>query len=290
MLPGLLGIGVTQINVLIGSAFASMSGKGAVTAYYLSDRLLEFLLGVYAVSISTAILPSLARRTADGKWENYYSLLGLGLRMVLFLAIPASVGLVLLRQPIISTLFQHGRFDSDSTQLTAIPLLFSSAGLCAFAALRVIVPSFYARHDTRTPVFAAGIAFMVNIVANVLLLRPLGVAGPAVAAVSAGWINCLYLYRALRANFPPGFEKGLGLSISRSLAATVPTGILLYWAAQKIFWIGSTPLERIIALSALVILAITAYFAAAWAFRCREFFEIAAFFRQSMLQNMSKKR
>lgn len=289
LLPGMLGLGVTQINALVGSAFASMAGEGAVTAYYLSDRLLEFLLGVYAIAISTAILPVLSRQAIEGNWKDYSSLFSLALRLVTFLAIPASVGLALLRIPIISTLFEHGRFDSTSSQLTATPLLFSAAGLTAIAALKIIVPAYYARQDTRTPVATAVVAMVVNFSVNLLLINPLGVAGPAVAAVSSGWVNCLILYLLLRKKLCSGHQKALIISLIRSIAATIPAAILLYWSADGIVWLGLAFWERCMALAGIIILTASCYLTAARLLQCPELHELAALLGLRSLRNRGER-
>jgi putative peptidoglycan lipid II flippase len=200
------------------------------------------------------------------------------------------MGLALLRYPIISTIFEHGRFDSSSSQLTAIPLLYASAGLCALAALKIIVPGFYARQDTRTPVAAAAIAMIVNLSANLLLIKPLGVAGPAVAAVCAAWVNCLMLYLFLRKMLLSGHEKALIVSVFRSTASAIPAAALLYWTAGGIAWIGLALWERILTLFMLIILTAASYLAASWVMRCPEFFELAALFRVGVLRHKGERK
>src|SRR5262249_25660486 len=152
MAPVIFGVGIVQVNVLVDTQFASYLAEGSVTAIHIADRVMELVLGVYAVAVSTAILPLLSRQAALRQMDELKSALNFSKRLILFITLPAKVGFILLRREIIEVLFQHGDFDAASTALTAWALPFFALGLSAFSMVKVIVPAFYALEDTRTPV------------------------------------------------------------------------------------------------------------------------------------------
>src|ERR1044071_3274733 len=152
--------------MLIDTQFASYLDEGSVTAIYYADRVMELVLGGYAVAVSTVILPLLSRQAALREMDELKTTLNFATRIILFITLPATVGLVLLRNEIIQVLFEHGDFNATSTGLTAWALPFFAIGLSAFSMVKIIVPAFYALQDTRTPVKIAFIAMLVNIVLN----------------------------------------------------------------------------------------------------------------------------
>ncbi len=160
MLPGFLGMGIAQINLLVDTIFANakIMPEGSLVSLYVADRVTELVLGGYAIAVATAILPMMAHQASAGDHEAMKKTFGFALRIVSFITIPAAVGLVILREPIVQVLFQHGRFVAESTRLTARALLYYSMGLPAFATVKLIVPAFYSTQDTRTPVFDPGYA------------------------------------------------------------------------------------------------------------------------------------
>src|SRR5262245_12746012 len=159
--PVVFGVGIVQVNVLVDTQFASYLEEGSVTAIYYADRVMELVLGGYAVAVSTVILPLLSRQAALREMEELKTTLNFATRLILFITLPATVGLVLLRREIIEVLFEHGDFNAHSTALTAWALPFFAVGLSAFAMVKIIVPAFYALHDTRTPVKIAFIAMFL---------------------------------------------------------------------------------------------------------------------------------
>ena len=197
IVPVIFGVGIVQINLLVDTQFASYLAEGSVTAIHIADRVMELVLGVYAVAISTVILPLLSRQAALRQMTELKTTLNFATRLILFITIPATVGLVLLRREIIEVLFQHGEFDAASTALTAWALPFFAIGLSAFAMVKVIVPAFYALQDTRTPVKIAFVAMFLNIGLNFLFIRPLQNGGPALATSLSALFNSGRLARDL---------------------------------------------------------------------------------------------
>jgi putative peptidoglycan lipid II flippase len=287
MAPVVVGVGVVQVNIVVDGQFASYMGNGPQMALYLSDRVMELVLGGYAIAIATVVLPMLSRNAASGQLEQMRSTMNFAARTILFVTVPSTIGLVLLRVPIIEVLFEHGEFDAASTALTAWPLLFFALGLSAFSMVKIIVPAFYAIEDTRTPVTVAIGAMLLNILFNFAFFRPLQVGGPALATSLAGLFNAVTLLIIFNRR-----EGSLGVraildSLTRFLVASVPLGaVALTLINQPGFYVGQPLGQRILALTATIVAAAAAYFAACYLLRCRELGE----FRETFLKRRSASR
>ncbi len=191
--PGVLGAGVTQLNLLISAAVASLLPSGSVSYLYYADRLNELPLGVVGIAVGTAILPPLSRQARLGDLAGAAATQNRGIELALLLSLPAAIGLALLAEPIFSALFQHGAFGPAETAASAAALAAYAAGLPGFVLVRVLVPSFFARADMATPVKLALVVMAVNLVLTFLLMQPLAHVGVALATVAAGWLNALAL-------------------------------------------------------------------------------------------------
>ncbi|MEW6376625.1 MAG: murein biosynthesis integral membrane protein MurJ, partial [Thermodesulfobacteriota bacterium] len=173
MVPGLIGTAVYQLNVFIDTIFASFLPSGSVSYLFFADRLMEFPLGIFAIAIGMAALPSLSGLVAQGKLEEMKETLFFTFRLVSFISIPAMVGLIALKTPIVSLLFQRGLFDYSATEMTAKALLFYSVGLWAIAGSRTVVPAFYSLQDTWAPLKIALICLGANVIFNAIFIYPL---------------------------------------------------------------------------------------------------------------------
>jgi putative peptidoglycan lipid II flippase len=202
-LPVLLGGATYQINVLLGTLLASYLAVGSVSYLFYADRLVQFPLGIFAISAVTVMMPGLSRQAAEKRLDDMKQTLSQSLRMVWFVTVPAMVGLIVLREPIVALLFERGAFDSNSTRLTAEALLWYSSGLWAYAALRILLAVFYARQDAYRPLKAAVISMLVNLGAGVLLMRVMGHGGIALAAALSAMVNVMLLGVMLRWQIGP---------------------------------------------------------------------------------------
>ena len=211
MLPTVFGSAVYQINVLVSTMFASLLPSGSVSYLWYAERLFEFPLGVFAVALSTAALPSFAA-LAKRDMAEFRDTVIFALRMVNVIALPAAIGLVLIADPITSVLFQRGQFGPAEAQQTAVAVRFFALGLWSVACVRVVVPAFYALEDTRTPVLTAALAFLANLAFVILFIGPLPV--PPDSAIGAA------LAHATRAVGILELRHG-GLALATSLSATV---------------------------------------------------------------------
>lgn len=198
MLPTIFGAAVYQINILVGTLLASLLPEGSVSYLYYADRLVQFPLGIFGQAAATAVLPSLSRQAASRDHAGMGETFGHAMRLVLFLTLPAMVGLIVLREPIVALLFQRGAFDPQTTRLTSDALLYYALGLWAFSAVRIVVSTFYAMQDTRTPVISATMAIAVNILLGMALMGPMGHCGLALATALSSMVNLTILVVELR--------------------------------------------------------------------------------------------
>ena len=288
MAPAFFGAGVFQVNFFVDTIFAASSRMptGSITSLYVADRVMELVLGVYAIAISTVILPTMSHQVAGGKHDEMKQTFGFALRIVSFITIPAAMGLILLRVPITQVLFQHGEFMAESTALTAHALLFYSLGLPAFAAIKLITPMYYSTQDTITPTKVGAYALGLHLTLNVVLLyafgRYLWNASPALASSLAAYFNFAALFLIFR-----GRHGALGTRVVLgSLAKTVACAMamaLTCFAALKYSHFAAV--EHLVARAALLfaMIAVSAgiYFGLAWVLRCEELPELFLLLRRA---------
>ena len=229
MIPGLIGTAVYQLNVFIDTIFASFLPSGSVSYLYFADRLMEFPLGIFAVAIGMASLPSLSGLASQGKVEELKETLSFTFRLVSFVSIPAMVGLIALKTPIINLCFQRGLFDYSATVMTAKALLFYSVGLWAIAGVRTIVPAFYSLQDTWTPLKIALICLGANVIFNSILIYPLKHAGLALATSLSSALNLILLFRKLSPKLGRLDVRKNIQSLFRILLCSLPMGFVAYF-------------------------------------------------------------
>jgi putative peptidoglycan lipid II flippase len=235
MVPSLLGLSVTQINITVSTILASFFAGGPTYLFY-GMRLIQFPLGIFGVALATAILPTLSAQATRGALDELRTTLGFGLRMILFIILPAMFGLILLRQPIIHLFFEHGTFTAHDTAETAAAVLCYSVGLWAFGSVRIIVSAFYSLQDTRTPAITAAIAVAANLIFSLLLMSSLGASGLALATALAAMLNGGILVVVLHRRLG-GVEWGsVGRSGLRVLVASVPLVVVCAWVASSQVW------------------------------------------------------
>lgn len=231
--PVLLGGAVYQINVLVGTLLGSFLKEGSVTYLYFADRLVQFPMGIFAIAAATAVLPSLSRQAALNDVEALKDTFGRAVRLTLFLIIPSMVGLIVLRTPIITLLFERGEFSWQATQLTASALLYYAIGLWAFATVRIVAATFFALKDTRTPMIMATVSILANIFLGIVLMRPLAHCGLALAASLASSLNLGLLLYALHAKIGSLAWRGILNSAGKTMVSAAMMGAVV-WAAARV--------------------------------------------------------
>lgn len=253
MLPGVFGAGVTQINLLVSTAIASLLPSGAVSYLYYADRLNQLPLGVVGIAVGTAILPSLSRQVRLGNEAAAQHTQNRGIELALLLTLPAAVALAVMAEPILAVLFQRGAFDAAATRATAPALAAYACGLPAFVLVKVFAPAFFARHDTATPVRIAALSMIVNIGLTVALMVPLAHVGNALANAIAGWVNALGLAIMLHRRGHFAFDARARRAVPRIACAAIGMGLLLGLAERMLApALVAAPAIRLLALGALI--------------------------------------
>jgi putative peptidoglycan lipid II flippase len=260
MIPALFGVSVSQINLLIDTLMASFLVTGSVSWLYYSDRLMEFPVGVFGLALATVTLPQLSKSVAQNDMHNYNNTLDWALRWVFLVGIPAMLGLIVLAQPMLTTLFYNGNaFDAGDVAMTARSLIAYSIGLLGFVLIKVLASGFYSHQNTRTPVKIAVIAMTANIIFNLTLIGFLQHAGLALATSLAALLNASLLYRELRKqNFfhpLPGWQ----LLLFRIGMAGLLMAILLWWGSNLLQWFEITRLEQVFYLFGGIIVGMLVY-------------------------------
>ena len=271
MAPATLGVAAVQINVVINSSFASLISDGAISWLSYAFRLMQLPIGVFGVAVGTTSLTHLSRDAAAGDWDALRATLRRGLRMVLFLTIPSTVGLALLGEPIIRLIFEHGRFRPLATLETARALRGYAVGLAAYSAIKVMAPSFYALGRTRVPLAASVAAVGANIVWNVLTFRTLGHVGLALGTSLAALVNLGVLVVAFEMRVGGLFTREVLSALLRIVVASVAMGAAVWLLAPAL---AALPLPRLASFAVValvpVIVGAVVYFAAARLLRLPE--------------------
>lgn len=271
MAPGVAGLAVTQVNVFVGTLLASFLAQGSVSALTYAFRLVQFPIGVVGVAIATGALPVMAASIAREKVDEMKGALQSSLRLAFFLTLPAIVGLIVFRLPILHVLFERGAFTRPVTTLTAEILVGYTVGLTFYVGNRILAPAFYAMHDTRTPVLTGMVTVAVNIAASILLMRPLGATGLALATAVASGCNFLLLFACLRQRIGLLGGRRMLWAAARVALACVPMaawGILAQWrwdvlAAPRV-------MQGAAVLCGELLIAAAIFAASAAALRCEE--------------------
>lgn len=198
IIPVVFGASLYQINLLIGTILATLVADGAVSYLYYADRVTQLPLGVVGVAVGTALLPTLSRQLAANDDARAMNSQNRGMEFALFLTLPAAFALIAMPEPLISVLFERGAFDAKAVSQTAAALVAYATGLPAYVLIKVLVPGFFAREDTKTPVKIAAIAMILNIGLNLALMPFWGHVGIAYAASIAAWVNAVSLAWVLR--------------------------------------------------------------------------------------------
>ena len=253
--PSLIGMAVIQLNLVFDTLLASFLPAGSISFLYYGDRLYQFPLGVFAIAMQTAIFPTLSASFAKNDVREVDGAFNFASSLMFFIIIPSSVGLILLKGSLVKLIYMHGIFNAADAQKTAGVLLFFTAGLWASALLKTVVPVFYSMKDTKTPVNAAIISLIINIIFAVLLMRFMGVYGLALASSISLIFNYLFLLRKLH------LKKGIGLgadffkSFAKTLIASFIMGLIVEFLIVAFGRLNYGPLAVVLASLATGVIA-----------------------------------
>lgn len=259
MLPAIFSVSVTQINLLLDTLFASFLTVGSVSWLYYSDRLVEFPLGILGLALGTVILPSLAKNHAADDTTAFSNSLDWGLRLVFLVGMPATIGLLLLAEPMLSTLFQYNEFSVADVHYAGMSLRAYSIGLLGYILIKVLVPGFTSRQDMKTPVRYGFYAMMVSLGLNVALVFPLAHAGLALATSLGAFFNAALLLKKLRQDNVYQPVDGWWLFFSRVLLASTVMSAALFYLVDANWWTQWNSGERVINLLKWILIGIVIY-------------------------------
>jgi putative peptidoglycan lipid II flippase len=284
MAPMVLGLTVTQINTLADDIIAKcLSGSvekgeffawfgsqirypvwdGAVSKLYYSQRLYQFPLGVLGISLATAIFPVMSAEAARKDFDALRRTISRGLRGAVFIAVPATVGLILIARPLASAVFERGKFTSSDTQLTAWTLSFYALGLCGYFLQQIATRAFYSMQDSKMPALTAAAAVVVNIALNLTLIWFMGTAGLALSTAICSYLQVVILVFVLRARFGPSLTDGLLITALKTIIATAFMALAAWLALKATNSLPISPWFDALRLTATVPASVIAYWVAA---------------------------
>ncbi|HQD40175.1 MAG: murein biosynthesis integral membrane protein MurJ [Firmicutes bacterium] len=268
MVPSLLGLSVTQINLIINQSLASGLAAGSITALRYANRLMQLPLGIFAMGISTAIFPTLARQASRREMDDFRATFSLGLRSVFFITVPAGIGLWVLGEPIVRLLFQGAEFTAADTKATAFALGFYSLGLFAQSGIQVITRVYYSLNDTVTPVLTGLATVVLNVLLNLFFLSQTNLAhgGLALAFSISGIFNFFALVFFLRRKIGAMGGGKIAWSFMKTAIASLGMGLGVIWATgliQPKVNLSST-LGQLIEVGGGIAVGLLVYFVAAY--------------------------
>ncbi|WP_206812077.1 murein biosynthesis integral membrane protein MurJ [Paradesulfitobacterium ferrireducens] len=248
-LPIVISYTINQLQVIVSSNLASSLSQGSITAIQWSYRLYLLPVGIFALAVAVASFPTLSEEAALKNWQRFKEINSSAVRMIILLTVPVSVGMIVLRYPLLQVLFEHGAFTAADTAATAVPLLFFALGIFAQAVIQVLPRAFYALQDTWTPVLVGILSMAVNIGAMFLLLKPLVQGGVALATSISAFLNMFILFYLLRKRLGGIDGRRILSAWIRTAVASIVMGIVITgWSAFLTGLIGVSKLSALVVL------------------------------------------
>ena len=280
MAPGVVSAGAMQINLVIGTIIASQQ-EGAVSFLYYADRIYQLPLGLIGIAFGVVLLPDLARKLRAGSIDAAGESMNRGLEISLLLTLPATVALMVIPEPIIIVLYEHGALTREGSEAIAMALIAFAGGLPAFVLVKVLQTAFYAREDTRTPLVFALWSVAANVALSLLLFTVLRHVGIALATSLAAWLNTGLLALSLVRRGHHTLDRRLLHRLPRIAAAAALMGALIWGLDQGIgAWFDGPLALQVIALGVLVAAGFAAFFGFALLVGAARISELRAMFRR----------
>jgi putative peptidoglycan lipid II flippase len=281
--PAVIAASAVQVNVLINSGFAARLGDGPVSWLNIAFRLMQLPLGIFGVAIGTVTLPLVSRTAAVGDTVAFRSALAHAIRLVMLLTIPATIGLIVLAQPIISVIYEHGRFTAAATEQTAAALQFYAIGLAAYSAVKVLAPAFYALDKRYLPMMVSILSIIINFVLNWFFMFKMGLGhrGLALSTSLVALTNFSLLYIMMRRHAGRLETGQLFKTLGKILiAAAVLAGIC--WLALQFFFAETvlSPWKKIVDLTITIFAGIAIFFGVAYLLRVPELRDVVDLVRR----------
>src|SRR5467141_3366838 len=284
--PAVIAASAVQVNVLINSGFAASLGNGPVSWLNIAFRLVQLPIGIFGVAIGTVTLPLVSKSAAVGNMDEFRAILARGIRLAFLLTIPSAIGLAMFASPIISVIYQHGRFNEQMTRETAGALEFYAVGLVSYAVLKVLTPAFYAIGKRNTPMIISFVAIGANLFLNWLFTFRLGWGhrGLAFSTSLVATINFLLLYALMRSHVRRLETRQLLIGLGKMCLAGALLAVVC-WAANHWWldaWASLRFFQKLAALFVTIALSAAAFFGAAFALRVSEVQDIIDVFRSKV--------
>ena len=268
--PVIFGSSVAQINILLDTIIASFLAVGSLSWLYYSERLMQFPLGILGVALATVILPRLSLGATHNAHQDFSRTLDWAVKLTLLIGLPSAFGLLWLAAPLIATLFEYGNFTSTDTRMTSLSLMAYALGVPAFILTKVLLPGFFSRQDTRTPVRIGIIALVSNMLYNLMLVLPmvwLGFFAPhtglAIASALSAWQQAYMLYRRLKEDNIYCFSDNLKHFSMRVLPALLVMSLVILGARAIVQpdagWSELSAAQRALGLLGIISLAVISY-------------------------------
>lgn len=265
ILPAVFGAGIYQISRFIDLFFLGRLPEGSFAFMAFADRLNQLPLGIIGIALGTAILPALSRFIAKDDHGGAQRIQSNAIELGMLLTIPAAIALFVAAGPLVSSFYVGGNFTAEHGQTTSAVVAALVVGLPAYVLVKVLIPGFFARKDTKTPVYTAGISLLINIALNLILIPIYGIVGVALAGALAAWCNCAMLYTMLHRRGHFHLELPLLGRIAKITLSAIGMAAALYFAAPigEGLYDGSL-WERVGSITALVSIGAVVYAALAW--------------------------
>ncbi|CAN5855041.1 murein biosynthesis integral membrane protein MurJ [soil metagenome] len=279
--PATIGLAAVQVNVFVNTYLATWQEQGAVTWLQYAFRLMYLPIGIFGVSIATASLPDISRQAIADDVRSVRASVSRGLRMMLMLNVPATVGLILLAEPIVAMIYERRMFNAFDTTSTAAALMFYAPGLLGYSAVKIASPTFYALRDARTPVIVSVMSVIANLGMNLYLVRVLGFRGLALGTAIAAVLNAVVLLWLLRRRLGGLDGRRVAVSLAKISVASLVMGLVAHltlgWLVSLTPLTGMTPigveLAKVARVAGAIGTALLALAASARLLRIQEFNE-----------------
>jgi putative peptidoglycan lipid II flippase len=234
--PGVIGAAAAQINLLVNTSLATetANGTGAVAGLGYAFRLMYMPIGIFSVSVATAAVPELARAAAARNHVEMRSTLSWALRLMLMLSVPATVGLMVLSEPIVRLIYEYNAFDADSSAIVTAALLFYAPGIIGYSVVKIAAPAFYSLQDARTPIMASLVSVATNLVLNLWLNSVMGYRGLALGTAIAANVNAALLLWFLSKKMDGVDARRVGVALLKIAVASAVMGVAAFWAEAAI--------------------------------------------------------
>lgn len=257
--PSVMGLAAYEVNIMVDMLLASLLPEGSISYLYYANRLVQLPLGVFGVALGVAILPTLSEQAARKDTHALIDTISFGIRLILFITVPASMGMILLRFPIVNTLWERGEFTRTATEGTAFALLCYAVGLCACAGVRVIVSAFYSLQDTKTPTKIGIYSIILNIALNLILMGPLKHGGIALATSLAAMFNMSTLIYILRGKLGRLDGRKILTSFFKLVIAVTGMSVAVYFPSLLFFDSHSALAVKLAVLTACIVSGIISF-------------------------------